>query len=153
MFSSTEPNAPPDNVKGHVENSTSIFVSWGQVPPSDQNGVILRYTLTYEALPSGSAQTKDVTAPASKTTLTGLNEHTNYSITVFASTSKGRGNESKPIVIMTDEDSKFVIAVFHADVSSVSCLSERIEELGAVVSLYESVEELCHWRKYGHMNL
>ena len=32
-------------------------------------------------------------------------------------------------------------------------MSEQTEELWGVVGLYESVEELCHWWKYGHMNL
>ena len=111
---STEPSASPSNVIGHVyrASSTSIFVSWGQVPLQDQNGVILSYTVTYRALPSGSSQTKNVTAPANQTTLTGLNEYTNYSIIVFASTSKGEGNPSTPIVVITDEDSKFVITEF-----------------------------------------
>ena len=97
---------------GHSASSTSIFVSWGDVPFSDQNGVILSYTVTYRALPSGPTKTKVLTASANQTTLTGLNEYTNYSITVFASTSKGGGNQSTPIVVITDEDSKFVIFVF-----------------------------------------
>ena len=63
-------------------------------------------------LHSGSSQTKNVTAPANQTTLTGLHEYTNYSITVFASTSKGGGIQSTAIVVITDEDSKFVIAEF-----------------------------------------
>ena len=107
----TGPKASPANVTANVLNSTSILVSWGQVPLLDQNGVILSYTVTYISSRTGSAQTKNVTAPANQSTLTGLNEHTEYSITVFASTSKGGGTESAPIVIITDEDSKFVIAV------------------------------------------
>ena len=103
----TEPSAPPSNVNAHSESSTSIFVSWGQVPFPDQNGVIVNYTVTYRCLPSGPAKTRNVSAPVSQTTLTGLNEFTNYSITVFASTSKGGGNESTPIVVITDEDSEF----------------------------------------------
>ena len=102
----TEPSAPPSNVIAHSESSTSIFVSWGQVPFSDQNGVIVSYTVSYIAFPSGSTQTKTVTAPRSQTTLTGLHEYTNYSITVFASTSKGGGNASRPIFFMTDGDGK-----------------------------------------------
>jgi len=39
------------------------------------------------------------------------------------------------------------------NVSSVSPSSEWVEELWGVVGLYESAEELCHWWKYGHMNL
>ena len=105
----TEPSAPPSNVSGHIVNSTSIFFRWGQVPFQDQNGVILSYTVTYKWLPSGPAQTRHVRAPENQTKLTGLNEFTNYSITVFASTSKGRGNQSTPIVVITDENSKFVI--------------------------------------------
>ena len=58
------------------------------------------------ALPGGSPRTKDVTAPANQTTLTGLNEYTNYSIAVSASTSKGAGSASSPIFIVTDEDGK-----------------------------------------------
>ena len=108
----TEPSAPPSNVSAHSESSTSIFVSWGDVPSLDQNGVILSYTVTYRALPSGSSQTKNMTAPANQTTLTGLNEYTNYSITVFASTSNGGGNKSTAIVVITDEDSKFGSGVF-----------------------------------------
>ena len=106
------PSAPPSDVTGSSKSSTSIFVQWDQVPAADQNGVILSYTVTYTALPGGSSQKKNVTAPANQTILTGLNEYTNYSITVFASTSKGGGNESKPIMVITDEDSKFVIFVF-----------------------------------------
>ena len=94
---------------GHSVSSSSIFVSWGQVPFLDQNGVIVNYTVTYRWLPSGPAQTKIISAPVNQTTLTGLNKYTYYSITVFASTSKGGGNESTPIVVITDEDSKFVI--------------------------------------------
>ena len=105
---STEPSAPPSNVNAHSENSTSIFVSWGDVPFAEQNGVIVNYTVTYTALPSGPTKTEVVTTPANQATLTGLNEFTNYSITVFASTSKGGGRESRPIVVITDEDSKFV---------------------------------------------
>ena len=51
-------------------------------------------------------------APADQTTLAGLNEYTNYSITVFASTSKGGGNQSTPIVVITDEDSELSLVLF-----------------------------------------
>ena len=103
---STVPNAPPSNVQGHIRSPTNILVQWGDVPAVDQNGIILSYTVTYTALPNGSPQPKVVDAPATDTTLTGLNEYTNYSITVFASTVKGDGNASAPIVVITDEDSK-----------------------------------------------
>ena len=101
-----EPNAPPSNVQGRNTSSTSILFQWGDVPAADQNGIILSYTVTYKALPGGTPKTKVVIAPTTEVTLTDLNEFTNYSITVFASTVKGAGNDSEPIIVITDEDSK-----------------------------------------------
>ena len=46
-------------------------------------------------------------ASTTQVTLTGLNEYTNYNITVVASTVKGAGIVSNPIIVITDEDSKF----------------------------------------------
>ena len=44
--------------------------------------------------------------------------------------------------------------IWKADVSRVSPSSERIEELHVgVAGFYVGVEELCHWWKYGNMNL
>ena len=102
----TEPNAPPFNVQGQSTSSTTVFVQWSNVPAADQNGVILRYTVTYKALPDGSPQTKVVSAPTTQVTLTSLNEYTNYSITVFASTIKGYGRISALIIVVTEQDSK-----------------------------------------------
>ena len=106
ILSLTEPNAPPANVRGKNASSTNILVQWGDVPAADQNGIILTYTVAYTALPGGSEQTKEVDAPITQANLTRLNEFTNYSITVSASTSKGGGNASAPIIVTTDEDSK-----------------------------------------------
>ena len=111
-FFNVELSPPPPNVRGTNKSSTSILVEWDQLPEKDQTGFILSYTVTYTPLPNGPTKTKNVTTSENQATLTGLNEYTNYSITVFASTSKGRGNESTPIVVITDEDSKFVIIEF-----------------------------------------
>ena len=85
------------------------MVEWGEVPPAGQNGIILSYTVTYKGLPDGSPESKVVDAQGTQANLTGLNEYTNYSITVFASTVKGDGNASAPIVVITDEDSKSIV--------------------------------------------
>ena len=107
FFPFIEPNAPPGNLQGYLGNSTSIVVEWGSVPAADQNGIILRYTVTYMALPDGSPLDETVNAPTTQVTLTGLNEYTNYSITVFASTVKGDGNMSVPVVVFTEVDCKY----------------------------------------------
>ena len=107
----TAPSAAPSTVQGHNTSSTSIFVQWNVVPVADQNGEITKYTVTYKALPDGSLQTKEVSAPTTVVTLTGLNEYTTYSIKVSASTSKGAGTISEPISVTTDQDSKLPIPI------------------------------------------
>ena len=82
-------------------------MQWGSVPPPNQNGIILSYTVTYQALPDGSPRRKVVNTPTTEAKLTGLNPNTNYSITVFASTVKGDGSVSTPIVVLTDLNRKF----------------------------------------------
>ena len=101
-----EPSAPPVNVQGHDISSTSIWVDWDTVPVADQNGIILSYTVTYTAFPGGIPRTAVVSAPTTHVTLRSLEEYTNYSILVFASTVRGDGNTSDPIIVTTDEDSK-----------------------------------------------
>lgn len=101
------PNAPPANVMGNNVTSTSIFVQWDEVPADNQNGNIVNYTVTYTKLPSGSLLVEVVIAPKRNITLVQLNKFTNYSITVFASTVKGDGSVSTPIVVLTDLNRKF----------------------------------------------
>ena len=102
------PNAPPDNVRGNNETSTSIFVQWDEVPADNQNGIIVNYTVTYTKLADGSPTDEVVViAPKRNASLTTLIKFTNYSITVFASTTKGGGNRSEPIIVITDEDSEY----------------------------------------------
>ena len=101
-----EPNAPPVNVQGHDISSTSIWVNWDTVPVADQNGIILSYTVTYTAFPGGIPRTAVVSTPTTHVTLRSLEEYTNYSILVFASTVRGDGNASDPIIVTIDEDSK-----------------------------------------------
>ena len=114
-----EPNAPPVNVQGHNTSPTSIWVDWDTVPVADQNGIILSYTVRYAELPSGIPRTAVVSAPITHVTLRGLEEHTNYSILVFASTVKGDGNASDPIIVTTGEDSKLPKALRHLTIKKM----------------------------------
>ena len=83
------------------------MVEWGYVPQADQNGIILSYTVVYWALPDRSLQIKVVNAQTTTVTLTDLTEHTEYLVTVFASTVKGGGDWSKDLTIRVEEDSEF----------------------------------------------
>ena len=114
-----EPNAPPVNFKGHNKSSTSILVRWDTVPVADQNGIILSYTVTYMAFPGGIPITVVVSAPTTHVTLRGLGEYTKYSILVFASTLKGDGNASDPIIVTTEEDSKLPKALRHLTIKKM----------------------------------
>ena len=116
------------SLQGHSKSSTSIFVTWGQVPSSEQNGVILNYTVSYKEASHGSAKTVTVDEPTNSTTLKGLNKYTNYSITVFASTIKGGGIVSAPIFVITDEDSKIGSVLFLYLLSSFEKFRDALEE-------------------------
>ena len=108
-----EPSATPANVQGHNTSSTSIWVDWDIVPVADQNGIILTYTVLYKALPDETPRSTVVIAPTTQANLTGLTKYRNYSITVSASTVKGDGNVSAPIIVTTDEDSKLSVVQVH----------------------------------------
>ena len=105
MFTS-EPTAAPENVRGHNSSSTSILVTWDDVPAADQNGIISTYTISYESLTENHNGNVTVNYPDHQRNLTGLRKFVNYSITVFASTVKGDGPASNPIFVITDQDSK-----------------------------------------------
>ena len=88
-------------------SSTSIFVQWNEVPVAGRNGIILGYKVEYTALPSEIPQTKMVNAPTTQAYLTGLDEYTEYRISVSASTRIGIGPKSEKVDIFTDEDSMY----------------------------------------------
>ncbi len=106
FISLPEPTVAPVYVTGHNSSSTSILVTWDDVPAADRNGIILSYTITYESLTENHNGNVTVDYPARQTNLTGLRQYVNYSITVFASTVKGDGPVGNPIVVITDQDSK-----------------------------------------------
>ena len=88
-------------------------MGWDTVPVADQNGIILSYTVTFKLVPDGSPQTAVVRAPTTQANSTGLTKYRKYCITVYATNSKGDGNASQPIIVMTDEDSKLSRGVTH----------------------------------------
>ena len=102
----SEPFAAPLNVRGHNTSSTSILVTWDDVPADDKNGIITSYSITYHSLTQNHSNSTTVDHPDRQVTLMGLREFVNYSITVFASTVKGNGPESDPVIISSGEDSE-----------------------------------------------
>jgi len=79
---------------------------WDEVPADQKNGIITGYTITYNS----QTENDNGNVPAGRNDrqnkLTSLKEFVNYIITVSASTVKGEGPASDPIVVTTDQDSK-----------------------------------------------
>jgi len=93
-------------VRGQNSSSTRISVMWDEVPADQQNGNITVYTITYQSQTENDTGNLQVNGSVHQMELTNLKEYVNYNITVFASTVKGDGPSSDPIVVRTDQDSK-----------------------------------------------
>ena len=110
MILPLEPTGPPAHFTVGETTSQRITLSWGKVPESDRNGIITGYKVVYQALPNGESLTANVSVEEEKerttTTLSGLNQFTNYSIRVLAYTVKGDGPPSPEKTVQTKEDSK-----------------------------------------------
>jgi len=102
----SEPDDHPQNVRGQNSSSTSILVTWDEVPAEQQNGIITGYTITYHSQTENHNGTVLVNGSVLQTELTNLKEFVNYDITVLASTVKGDGPLTAPLVVRTDQDSK-----------------------------------------------
>jgi len=102
-----EPGGAPQNVKGHNSSSTSILVTWDTVPVEQQNGIITVYTITYQSQTGNHNGSVPAGSFDRQKNITGLKENVFYNITVFASTVKGDGPHSTPVLLVkTDQDSE-----------------------------------------------
>ena len=108
LFYITAPASPPDNITADSTSSTSIMVSWDEVPLIDRNGIVTVYEVLYEPLETfgGAIMAMTVNATNTSTTLTGLQEFVEYNISVRAYTSEGPGPYSEEVNEMTLEDGK-----------------------------------------------
>ena len=98
------PSAPPNNLTEVNKTSSSVTISWGEVPCQDQNSVIVGYKVLYGAVTSGVGGT--VATSGRALTVNGLSPYTNYSIEVSAVNSDGAmGPYSSPLFVVTDQSS------------------------------------------------
>eukprot|EP00731_Ephydatia_muelleri_P019055 Em0011g1095a len=99
--SSAAPSAPPNNLTEVTKTSSSVTISWGEVPCQDQNSVIVEYRVLYGAVTSGVGGT--VTTSGRTLTVNGLSPYTNYSIEVSAVNSDGvMGPYSSLLFVVTE---------------------------------------------------
>ena len=96
---------PPTNVRATVLTSRSIHITWEPSSSSDVTGYLISYTTTASYTSGGS-----VTVDGGNTTsgtLTNLEEHTLYIITVQATTSDNRMSaNSNEVSVRTYTDGK-----------------------------------------------
>ena len=106
----TVPSAPPFNVQAQALTSSSIQVTWDEVPVRQQHGTITNYEVEYKQETYSSVdnvQSMSVTSPTLMVNLTLLHEYTEYFIRVRAYTSVGPGPYSIEISATTLEDSEY----------------------------------------------
>ena len=103
---STAPASPPVNVATDSPSSTSINVTWEEVPSINQNGIIITYEVCYEPLETfGDAIMKEMVNTSELFhELTDLEQFVDYNISVRAYTSQGPGPFSDDLTQMTLED-------------------------------------------------
>ncbi|XP_041086552.1 receptor-type tyrosine-protein phosphatase S-like isoform X4 [Polyodon spathula] len=105
--SQAKPSAPPQDIKCSSSSSTTILVSWRPPVAESQNGILVGYSVRYQALEgedTTAREVKDIPPSTNQILLEGLEKWTEYHISVVAYTEIGPGPESKPVVTRTDED-------------------------------------------------
>ena len=88
-------------------SSTSVHVSWHEVPVGFVHGILLGYRVLYKEASALKNQSIVSTSANTKTKeLQGLQKFTVYEISVLAFTRIGDGINSTTLFVSTDEDSK-----------------------------------------------
>ena len=106
-FTNAVPSLPPQNVSGYNTSSTSLHVSWHEVPDGFVHGILLGYRVLYKV--ANGTSNNSVVSTSGNTNekeLVGLKKFIIYEITVLAFTRIGDGANATSIFVSTDEDSK-----------------------------------------------
>ena len=109
FFLSLHHKAPlntPANFRGHSLNSTSIELSWGQVPKYLRYGTVLGFHLACLRLHSREEHSVNLPSVQLNWMFKGLRKFTSYSCRLRAYDRFGNGTWSEKLVISTDEDGK-----------------------------------------------
>ena len=81
---------------------------WDEVPADQQNGIITGYTITYQSQTQNDNGSILAGPDDRQKEMTNLKEYVSYNITVFASTVKGDGPPSDPVIVLrTHQDSEY----------------------------------------------
>ena len=102
------PGGPPRNLTAFAINSTSVNVSWDEVPLPDRHGLITGYRLLFTDVRDGkdyNTSQVNVTGGQRTVVVTELGKFRNYTIEIEAFTSKGGSGFSDVLAsVRTKED-------------------------------------------------
>ena len=84
-------------------SSTSLLVSWQQIPLRQRNGIIIGYKIDYRETKTLNWASKTVDKQMS-VEITGLEKYRWYEMRVNGRTSQGVGIANATILVLTDED-------------------------------------------------
>ncbi|XP_041117754.1 receptor-type tyrosine-protein phosphatase delta-like isoform X2 [Polyodon spathula] len=105
------PSGFPQNIVADSPTSTTFQLSWQPPGLSDQNGVIVKYTVLYKDINSPSNPSELIVMPPETTVkISGLKADTTYDIKVRAYTSKGAGPYSPSVQFRTQPLDQAVFA-------------------------------------------
>ena len=110
---SIEPAASPENVQATATSSTTIMVTWEDVPALYQNGIIINYEVQFEPLQfTEELMTNTINTTNLSASITGLEEYVEHNISVRAFTTVGPGPYSDPLTERTLEDGTYITLSF-----------------------------------------
>ncbi|KAK1175774.1 receptor-type tyrosine-protein phosphatase delta isoform X12 [Acipenser oxyrinchus oxyrinchus] len=105
------PSGFPQNIVADSPTSTTFQLSWQPPVLSDQNGVIVKYTVLYKDINSPNNPSELIVMPPETTVkINGLKADTTYDIKVRAYTSKGAGPYSPSVQFRTQPLDQAVFA-------------------------------------------
>ena len=114
------PSAGPTNLTAWNTSSTSVHMTWNEIPFDHQNGIILGYRIYIRK--GGSIGGWFVADTSEKYfTKAGLELWTMYDVKVSGRTSVGEGNLSEVFRVRTDQDGKHSSKpLYHCDFLGIS---------------------------------
>ena len=111
MFLYTVPSGSPTITEAMVISPTEIEISWNDVIPIDQNGIIITYEVDYQPAQmfNGSMNVDVVNTTNTIILISNLHESVQYNITVRAYSRIGPGPFSGHVLSVTQEARKFIL--------------------------------------------
>ena len=139
----SSPSAPPENVRVTASSPNNLRIEWEAPPSTDQNGIIIGYTLQYRKSNESSYSTVLPTSIA-LANISNLNEFTEYQIKVAAATASGLGPYSDAIVETTSEGRpvsapKVQVTGVKAETINITLLPPDINEINGKITNYQVI--------------